>query len=218
MESKYTENAAGSGAARLEAYDAPFGATRSHVHKERGIAVGSNIVGGVFVSYSPTYIEKEFGSITECSIIVPDLSGESLVENDRSTSFAGTIGMALKDGAFKFVGVTHYSGESCKPDCAPAQCCPFGYPDDSPQSGNYVARLGKVSVVTQGPVRVNNISDVSVLDELHVVVAQIDGEDCRNFGAVTNAADAGTQPLAIDYRIMESAGAGQGVWIELGRN
>lgn len=217
MDAKYIQNEVMSGSSRLEIHGAPFGATRGHAHTEQAIAVGSNIPAGLFVSYSPIFVGMEHGDCTERSVIVPDVSGALLKHNDRSTTFEDSIANVLKDGAFKFVGVSAYADESCKPPCITNECCPFGYPDDQPQHGNYWPRLKKATVITQGAVRVNNISDVSPLDDLHVVVAQIDGEPCRYLGAVTSTADDGTQPLDIDYRIIEPAAAGQGVWIELGR-
>jgi hypothetical protein len=217
MSANYIQKEVMTGDARLEIHGAPFGATRGHAHKEQAIAVGSNIPAGLFVSYSPIFVGMEHGDCTERSVIVPDVTGAMLKHNDRSTTFEDSIADVLKNGAFKFVGVSGVALGDCKPHCITNECCPFGYPDDEPQHSNYWPRLHKAQVITQGVVRVYNESDVSPLDGLHVVVGQLDDEPCRYFGAITNTADDGTQPLDVDYRILEPAPAGQGAWIELGR-
>ena len=215
MQPDYIQKGVSVGAERLEIYGAPYGAKKDQVHTEQAIVVGSSIPGGLFVSYSPDFVAG--GDCAAKAIILPDLSGESLVHNDRVTTFVDSIADVLKDDKFKFAGVTAYAGDTCPAMCEENQCCPFGYPDDGPQHNNYWSRLSTAQVITQGPVKVYNESDVNMMDDLHVVVAQIDGEPCRFIGAVTNTADAGTQPLDVDYRLLESATAQNGVWIELGR-
>lgn len=215
MQPDYIQKGVAVGAERLEIYGAPYGATKGHVHTEQAVAVGSNIPGGLFVSYSPAYVGG--GDCESRAVILPELSGESLLHNDRMSTFEDSIADVLKDGLFKFVGVSGYAGDTCPPMCADNQCCPFGFPDDGPQHNNYWSRLSTAQVVTQGPVKVYNQTDIGLLDDLFVVVAQVDGEPCRYIGSVTNVADAGTQPLDVDYRILDKASASGGVWIELGR-
>lgn len=217
MNPKYIQNEVMTGGQRLEIYGSPYGETRGHAHFENALAVGSNIPAGLFVVYSPIYANMEHGYCTERSVMLPDITGENLVHNDRKTTFADDIASVLKVDSFQFVGVTAYAGDTCKPDCTINECCPFGYPDDSPQWSNYYPRLTMARIVTQGPVKIYNETAVMMTDDLHVVVDQIDGMPCQYLGAVTNEAGANTRLLTIDYRIIEPATAGQGLWIELGR-
>lgn len=215
MEAKYIQSGTAIGSQRLEVFGAPFGAVKGHAHYEKGIATGSNIPAGLFVSYSPIYVSDEFGDCTEKSFILPHVTGEMLHHNIRTQTFADSIDAVLVDGKFKFAGVSTYAGDTCKRECAMPECCPTGYME--PQHNNYTERLKATKIVTQGMVRVFNSSDVSVTDDLHVVVDQLDGEPCMYIGSVVNAAGDNTQPLDIDYRITENSKAGEGVWIELGR-
>lgn len=211
------------GEARLEVHDAAYGETRGPVGILTGYAVGSNIPAGLFVVYSPEYASGMFGDCGEHSFILPDQTGNMLLHNDRQTTYADMIADAKdQDGKFRFVGVSKVALHGCKELCEVNECCPFGYPDDSPQHSNYWSRLSIMDVVTRGFVRVFNETSFSLFDELRVRVKQVEpsGSDqptiCQYLGALTTATDAGTVPLGSNVRLDTTGSAGQGVWIELG--
>ena len=214
MDALFIGNDPQNGEVSVELYQHMFGSTCGQgAEYTQAHAVGSHIPAGLFVAYSPAYMSATDGSCVTKSVILPDATGANLIHNDKMTAFEDEIEDAKCDGLFKFVGVAAVS-DDCKDMCEVTACCPFGYV--GPQEYNYWSRLSLIDIIKKGPVIVNNVTDIAMCDELHVIIDQESEDECSQLGAITNVAGANTQPLdPSSYEINSPATAGNGVCITL---
>lgn len=179
-------------------------------------AVGSIIPGGRVVVNSPDFIQST--TALDRSIILPDITGKLLFNNDGTTDFSSEIAGALNsDGNFNFVGISFYAGDSCKEDLCnhKHQCAPIGYPDAQSKMNFYPVHT-VCDVLEQGVGSVYAESEFTTSDLPHVRVKVID-EDVyphQLIGGITRTPDDGTQPLT-NGSIVRGCSAGSSVMLKL---